>query len=93
MAHAMLVCEISALDLSYVGDEKLQLVLFEIRHRLPGFLLEGDAERTLRVMDLNDGGNAVADPGQIIFPRRGANFVNKIPAGPAARGYNQSSIA
>ena len=80
MLDTMLGGEVSAFVLANIGDEILQVAVFKRFERRSCLFLQGLTDGTLRVVDLNDGGDAVTDLGQIRFIDTRAHFRDDIPA-------------
>ena len=76
-----------------VGDEVLQLAIVELGHGVPRLALQRRATRTLRIVDLNHGGYAVADPREVLFPDGRPHFLDEIPAGAADGDDDQRPVA
>ena len=89
----MLRCEPPPFILTDIGDEILQLAIIELLKGGSRFPLQRLAGRALRIMDLNDGGNAVADLGQIRFLDARTNFRDDIPTASTDAGEDESAIA
>lgn len=62
VADAVCGGQAAALGLADVGDQKLDFSVLELGDRLASFTLQGAATGALRVVNLNDGRDAVADP-------------------------------
>ena len=84
IADAMPMRETPAFSLSNVGHQILQFAVMEVRHGVAGFPLESPAAGTLGIVNLDNRGNTVADPRQVVLPRGCTNFIDQIPADPAA---------
>jgi len=64
---------------SNIGNDILQFGFIEIAERVPRLPLQGYAPWALRVMDLHDCGNAVADTRKVLFPDTRAYGINQHP--------------
>lgn len=75
-----------------VGDQILQFAIVERFHGSAGFLHEGCAHRAVGIVNLHDGGCAIADFAEILFAHGGHDLGCGVP-GKAATGDGQNAPA
>jgi hypothetical protein len=89
---AMLVGETQTFILADIGDEILKLALFEVFERRPRFFLKSLADRTLRIVDLDDRRDSVADLAKIGFLNSGPHLGDDVPTDSSRSGEDQRAI-
>ncbi len=85
--------ELPALCAADVGDQVLQLSVVEIGQCRPRLALQSLAGGALRIVDLDNRRNPVADLRQVMFPVSGVYVLHQVPAATAHDGGHQRAIA
>ena len=93
MADAMGACESAPLGPSNICDEILELVRTERLERVSGLALQRPACRTPGIVYLHHRGDSVTQPGEVVFPVRGAHLLGQIPSAASDHGERYQSIA
>ena len=76
-----------------VGHQELQLIVIEAFHGLAGFALQLLAFRALRIVNLDDCRDPVADFREILFSDRCSHFVDQIPAAASSNHRHEAPVS
>ncbi|MDJ0950159.1 MAG: hypothetical protein QNJ94_14675 [Alphaproteobacteria bacterium] len=92
MSDAVASGKLCAFIAADIGDDELQLGVIEIAECVPGLALQGNAQGTPRVVDLDDGRRPIADSGEVLLSHHRPDLANRKPAAAADGKGRQSKV-